>query len=315
MEITSQLVKTLRDKTSAGMMDCKNALKECGGDLEKAIDWLRQKGLMTARKRADRATKEGLVLTAISADGRTGAVVELNSETDFVSKMESFREITESLAGFLATEPNTPADVDALLQCRCPKCGETFFEVVNRARGTTGENMRLRRFKVLRAAGPDGLVRGYVHSGGKIGVLVELKAGKIGPEVEELAHDLAMHVAASNPMALRVEHVSPDFVEKEKAVQQGKAQEELDEKAEKARKTGKPVPPPSPEMLAKIVEGKMRKVYTELVLHEQIFIKDQKMTVSGVIADACKKVGPVELLAFARFQLGEEVEGEKTEAE
>jgi elongation factor Ts len=304
MEITSQLVKTLRDKTSAGMMDCKNALKECEGDLDRAIDWLRQKGLMTARKRADRATKEGLVLTAISADGTQGAVVELNSETDFVSKMDSFREITESLASFLANAKEPPADLEGLLASKCPKCGETFAEIINRAVGTTGENMRLRRFRVVRT-GPDGLVHGYIHAGGKIGVLVEMRAeDRKAAGLEELAHDMAMHVAASNPIALRIEDVPPAFLAKEKAVQEGKAREEMEAKA----KTGKKSPPNAEELLAKMVEGKMRKVFSELVMLEKEFIREQKKPVSAVLREASSRIGKVDLASFVRFQLGEEIE-------
>ncbi|MDR0356582.1 MAG: translation elongation factor Ts [Deltaproteobacteria bacterium] len=307
MELTAQLVKTLREKTNAGMMDCKRALQECECDLEKAVDWLRQKGLMTARKRAGRATREGLALTKVSGDGKVGAVVELNSETDFVSKMDSFKDIAESIVAYLVETPQVPANLEALLQCKCPKCGETFGEVVNRAVGTTGENMRLRRFQVVKA-GPKGLVHDYVHAGGKIGVLVELDVEKTGSETDDLAHNLAMHVAAANPMFLRNEDISKDFYDKEKAVQEGKAKEEIDERVKKG---GKPISPDQlPGMLAKMVEGKLKKSFAELVLLEQAYVKEPKKTIAAVLAEAKANLGEVKLVSFVRFQLGEEIPGE-----
>ncbi|MDR0622228.1 MAG: translation elongation factor Ts [Deltaproteobacteria bacterium] len=311
MNITSQMVKTLRDKTNAGMMDCKKALTECGGDIDKSVDWLRQKGLMTARKRAGRATREGLVLTKITGDGKVGAVVELNSETDFVSKMDSFREITESLVDYLATAPQAPENVEALLKAKCPKCGEEFGEVINRAVGTTGEVIRLRRFKVIKA-GPNGLVHGYVHAGGRLGVLVELEVEKPGPAADDLAHNLAMHVAAINPMAIKIEHLPEDFVAKERAVHEAKSKEELEAKAQKS--PGK-APKNIEGLLANMVNGKMKKSFTELVLLEQAYVKDPAKTVAALISEAGKELGKIEVLSFARFQLGEEIEGENASEE
>jgi elongation factor Ts len=311
MEITSQMVKKLRDKTNAGMMDCKKALNECDGDIDKAVDWLRQKGLMTARKRAGRATREGLVLTKITDDAKIGAVVELNSETDFVSKMDSFREITESLVNYLATSQDTPVDVPALLEAKCPTCGEKYSEIINRAVGTTGEVIRLRRFKVIKG-GPQGLVHGYIHSGGRLGVLIELNVEKPGPAAEELAHNLAMHVAAINPMAIKVEHLSEDFIAKEKAVHEAKSREELEAKA---KKNPNKAPADLTSLFAKLVDGKMKKSFTELVLLEQAYIKDQTQTVAALIKEASKELGQVEVVSFVRFQLGEEIEGETTAEE
>jgi elongation factor Ts len=306
MEITSQLVKTLREKTNAGMMDCKRALGECGGDIDKAVDWLRQKGLMTARKRAGRATREGLVLTKVTGGAKIGAVVELNSETDFVSKMDSFREITESLVGYLTEAAETPADVPALLEAKCPKCGEKYGEVINRAVGTTGEVIRLRRFKVIKA-GPEGLVHGYVHAGGRLGVLVELEVDKPGPAAEELAHNLAMHVAAINPMAIRVEHLSEEFLAKERAVHEAKSREELEAKS---KKNPQKAPGDLSVLLAKMVDGKMKKSFTELVLLEQAYVKDPAKTVAALIKEASAELGRIEVISFVRYQLGEEIEGE-----
>ncbi|MDR1487440.1 MAG: translation elongation factor Ts, partial [Deltaproteobacteria bacterium] len=239
MEITSKLVKQLRDKTNAGMMDCKKALQECGGDIDKAVDWLRQKGLMTARKRAGRATREGLVLTAQSPDGKKAAIVELNTETDFVAKMDSFKNITESIADFLINCSSPPADVEACLAGVCPKCGKTFGEIIQSAVGTTGENMKLRRFKLI-AAKDDGLVHAYVHAGGRLAVLVNLTVGKPGEEADLLAHNIAMHVAAANPAAVQIKDLPQAVVDKEKAIFEVKAEAEAEEKVQKARKNNVP---------------------------------------------------------------------------
>jgi elongation factor Ts len=309
MEITTQLVKTLRDKTKAGMMDCKKALLECEGDLEKSVDWLRQKGLMTARKRASRATKQGLIQTQVTPDAKIGAIVELNSETDFVAKMDSFKEIAQSIVSYLAAAAsnpaNVPADVPALLEAKCPTCGEAFGEVINRAVGTTGEAIRLRRFKVIQA-GPNSLVHGYIHAGGLLAVLIEIEVEKPGPAAEELAHDLAMHVAAMNPMAIKVEQVSQDFWDKERAVHEAKSKDEI----EKKNKNNLSKIGDLKTMLERMVEGKMKKTYTELVLLEQTFVKDPSKSVASLIKDASKKLGQIEIVSFARYQLGEELEGE-----
>ncbi|MDR3135155.1 MAG: translation elongation factor Ts [Deltaproteobacteria bacterium] len=310
MEITSQLVKTLREKTNAGMMDCKKALFECEGDIEKSVDWLRTKGLMTARKRAGRATREGLVLAKVSEDGKTGAVIELNSETDFVSKMDSFKEIAESLVGYLATSPDTPPDLQALLDTTCPACGQAFGDVINKAVGTTGEVIRLRRFKVVKAS-PNGLVHAYIHAGGRLGVLIELEVEKPGPAADELAHNLAMHVAAINPMAIKIEHLSEDFIAKERAVHEAKSKEELEEKAKK--KPGKT--PADPSILDKMIDGKMRKSFNELVLLEQAYVRDPAKTVTALLKEASGELGKIEIVSFARFQLGEEIEGESAAGE
>jgi elongation factor Ts len=308
MEITAQMVKTLRDKTNAGMMDCKKALQECDGDLDKAVDWLRQKGLLTARKRAGRATREGLTLTARTPDGRKGAIVEFNTETDFVAKMESFKEITLGLADYLINAAQVPADVPALLQSQCRHCGRLFADVVSEAVGKTGENMRVRRFAVLEAP-EGGLVHGYVHGGGRLAVLIALKAEKPGPAVEELAHNLAMHVAAANPMTVRVEDLSAEFLAKEKAVYQAKAEAELEEKFKKAAEGGKKGP--NKELIkGKIVEGQILKLHAEVVLLEQPYVKEPAKSVGEIIKDSAAQTGQVEVLSFVRFQLGEEIEGE-----
>jgi elongation factor Ts len=304
MAITSQMVKILRDKTNAGMMDCKNALAECGGDVEKAVDWLRQKGMVTARKRAGRATKEGLVLAAESPDGQKGALVELNSETDFVAKMDSFRELTQSVANFLLEAPETPSGVDDLLGRACPACGKPIGELIQGAAGTTGENVKLRRFAVFSA--DRGIVHSYIHMNGRLGVLISLKAEKPGPAATELAHNLAMQVAAANPLAINVGDVPPAVLERERAVYAAKAGEEAEAKAKNSKK-----PLDKASLVAKIVEGQIKKFHSEAVLMEQPFVKEPAKTVAQVVKEAAAEVGRAEVAQFARFQLGEELEGEE----
>jgi elongation factor Ts len=301
------MVKILRDKTNAGMMDCKKALAECEGDIERAIDWLRQKGLVSARKRAGRATKEGLVLAAESPDGQRGALVELNTETDFVAKMDSFRELTLNLANYLVNEPNTPKDVAELLTRQCPKCGQAFGEVISATAGTTGENTKLRRFVVFTAQ--TGLVHAYIHMNGRLGVLVNLKVAKTGPAALELAHNLALHIAAANPLAIDTQSVPSAVLEREKAVYQAKAEEEAEAKIQK--NPGKPLDKAT--LVGKIVEGQIKKFYAEAVLLEQPFVKEPAKTVAQILKAATGEVGQAEVAQFARFQLGEELEGEKTE--
>ncbi|MDR1085239.1 MAG: translation elongation factor Ts [Deltaproteobacteria bacterium] len=309
MAITSQMVKILRDKTNAGMMDCKKALTECGGDIEKAVDWLRQKGLMTARKRAGRATKEGLVLGAESSDGQISALVELNSETDFVAKMDSFRELTATIATYLVENTDTPADVAGLLTRKCPRCGQIIGELISSAVGTTGENMNLRRFAVFNAPPEGGLVHTYIHMGGRLGVMVSLKAEKKGPEAVELAHNLAMQIAAANPLSIGIEHLPPEVIERERAVLTVKAEAEAKAKVEKSKGKNLDIN----AILPKIIEGQLKKFYSEVVLLEQPYVKEPSKNMAQVLKEAKDKVGQAEIAAFVRFQLGEELEGDAEE--
>ncbi|MDR1607850.1 MAG: translation elongation factor Ts [Deltaproteobacteria bacterium] len=317
MAITSQMVKILRDKTNAGMMDCKNALNECGGDIEKAVDWLRQKGLLTARKRAGRATKEGLVLSAESPDGQKAALVELNTETDFVAKMDSFRELTLNIANFLVASPEVPADKAALLASQCPKCGQTIGELISAAVGTTGENMNLRRFAVFSAQ--NGLVHSYIHMNGRLGVLVSLKIEKPGPQATELAHNLAMQIAAANPLSVTIEGIPSDILEREKTIYQAKADEEAEAKIKAQQEAAAKNPKKPAKVLdksfiaPKIFEGQLKKFYAESVLLEQPYVKEPGQTVAQIIKAAASSLGQVEVTRFARFQLGEDLEGENAE--
>ena len=293
MEITAKMVKDLRDKTNAGMMDCKKALSECGGDLEKAVDWLRQKGLMTARKRAGRATREGLIAALVSADQRRGAMIELNCETDFVAKNESFQKLAADILALLLAGP-APADVPALLD-RPLAAGGTVNDALKSLVGTIGENMNLRRF-VRREAPAGSLMHAYIHGPGRLGVMVELAAEKMGAEAEELAHNLAMHIAAASPVARTAEEVPADLLEREKEIFRAKLAE-----------SGKPE-----DMWDKIMEGQVKKFYSEVVLLEQAYVKDPtgKTTVAGLMKSSAAACGRAEIRVYDRFQLGEELPGE-----
>jgi elongation factor Ts len=223
MEISAKLVKELRDKTNSGMMDCKKALAECECDLEKAVDWLRQKGLMTARKRAGRATKEGLIVAGVSPDMKKGALVELNCETDFVAKNEAFQKLAVDVVDVLLTS-ETPANVEELLGRAMTSCSGTIDDSLKALVGTIGENMNLRRFAVRKAEG-DAFLHTYIHGPGRLGVMIELSAEKPGAPAEDLAHNLAMHIAAAAPAALNPESVPADMLEREKGVFRAKLAE------------------------------------------------------------------------------------------
>ncbi len=290
MEISAKLVKELRDKTNSGMMDCKKALAECECDLEKAVDWLRQKGLMTARKRAGRATREGLIVAGVSADLKRGALVELNCETDFVAKNEAFQQLAADVANLLLTS-EAPADVTALLTR--PLGTATVDDVLKGLVGTIGENMNLRRFLAAKTDG-NGFLHTYIHGPGRLGVLVELSVEKPGPAAEELAHNLAMHIAAANPVAITPEDVPADLLEREKNIFRAKLAE-----------SGKPE-----NMWDKIMVGQVHKFYSEVVLLEQAYVKDDKKSVGQVVKEAAADCGKVVVKSFTRFQLGEELPGE-----
>lgn len=293
MEINAKMVKELREKTNSGMMDCKKALKECDGDMEKAVDWLRQKGLMTARKRAGRATREGLIVAEVSADQKTGVALELNCETDFVAKNEGFQKLAKSIADFLLSAP-VPADLPALMAAKMAD-GRTVDEAVKALVGTIGENMNLRRF-VVKKAGDGQIVHAYIHGPGKIGVLVELAAEKPGEAATGLAHDIALQVAAANPAALDEDGIPADMLEREKDIYRAKLKEQ-----------GKPE-----KMWDKIMQGQIKKFYSEVTLVHQAFVKDPAKAVSDVVKEAgCGAA----IKGFTRYQLGEELPGEENEAE
>lgn len=276
MKITASMVKDLRTKTGAGMMDCKKALVEAEGDMEKAVDILREKGLSKAAKKASRVAAEGAVVSAISADGKTGTIVEVNCETDFVGGNDAFRALAASIAQQILD--TNPADVDALLATEMN--GKTVKDTVTEAVAKIGENISIRRF--VRYESQEGQVYSYIHGGGKIGVLVELKGGDA-----ELGKDIAMQIAAANPSYLDRTQVPQSEVEHEKEVL-----------AVEARNEGKPE-----KIIEKMVMGRINKFYKEVCLVDQEFIKDGDLTISKLL-----KSKKAEAVRFARFQLGEGIE-------
>ena len=290
-EITAAIVKELREKTGAGMMDCKKALSEAAGDIEKAIDWLRKKGLSAAAKKAGRIASQGLV--ALKVNGKKGAVVEVNSETDFVARNELFQTFVASVAD-IALQGD--ADLEALKVAKHIPSGKDVQGALTDLIAKIGENMHLRRSAQLSVE--NGVVVGYVHSAiaeglGKIGALVALESPGDAKELEELGKHLAMHVAAAAPVALNIEDVPAEMVEREKVVV-----------ADMARNSGKPE-----AVIEKMVEGRMRKFYEEIVLNEQFYIMDDKKKIKDVVAEVSKKIGaPIVLTGFVRFGLGEGVE-------
>jgi elongation factor Ts len=294
-EITAATVKELRERTGAGMMDCKKALGETGGDMEAAIDWLRTKGLAAAAKKAGRVAAEGLIGVAVV--GTIGAVVEVNSETDFVAKNEQFQDFVRNVAQIALA---TGSDIDELSRAQYPGHG-TVAEVLTNNIATIGENQSLRRAARLEV--PQGVVVSYVHNAaapglGKIGVLVALESGADTAALEALGKQLAMHIAAANPLALRGEDLDPALVERERAIAQ-----------EKAAESGKPA-----EIVAKMVEGALAKYRKENALLSQLFVMDNKTKVEDVISAEAKKLGAdVKLANFVRFQLGEGIERKESD--
>jgi len=283
--ITAALVKDLREKTGAGMMDCKKALTETGGELEAAVDWLRQKGLAAAAKKSTRVAAEGLVGVA-SAPGRA-AMVEVNAETDFVARNEQFQAFVEAVAK-IALEVGE--DLDAIKAAQYPDSSHSVAEQLTELIAKIGENMNLRRARVLSA--PNGVVAIYVHAAlrpglGKIGVLVAIEGGGEMAALETLGRQVGMHVAAARPDALDVSAVDPAALEREKAVL-----------IAQARESGRPE-----NIIEKMVEGRIRKYYEEVVLLEQVWVHDGESRVKAVVSKA-----GVKLIGFARFLLGEGVD-------
>ena len=279
-EITASMVKELREKTDAPMMECKKALTEAGGDLGKAEEILRVKLGNKATKAAARVTAEGVVGIHLSADGKTGAIVELNCETDFVAKNDDFLALARSLADLVAA--SGPADVAAL--SALPLQGKSVEEVRTALVGKIGENMSIRRFARIEAKGR---LASYVHGGSKIGVLVDLVGGD-----EALAKDLAMHIAASKPKALSRDGVPAEDVERERSIAQMKAAE-----------SGKPA-----EIVAKMVEGSVQKYLKEVTLLGQPFVKDDKLTIEQLL-----KAKGASVAAFTLFVVGEGIEKKVTD--
>ncbi|ALV28652.1 translation elongation factor Ts [Pannonibacter sp. Q-1] len=296
MSITAGMVKDLREKTGAGMMDCKAALTETNGDMEAAIDWLRAKGLAKAAKKAGRVAAEGLV--GVASKGTTAAVIELNSETDFVARNDGFQALVRDVAAVALT---AGGDVEAISAAGYPGSDKSVDASIKDAIATIGENMTLRRAAVLSVN--DGVVSTYVHSAisdglGKIGVLVALESAGDKDKLNALGRQIAMHIAATSPLSLNVDQLDPAVVERERAVF-----------IEQARESGKP-----DNIIEKMVEGRIRKFYEEVTLVKQAFVIDPDKTVEQAVEALGKELGTaVTLSGFVRFALGEGIEKEETD--
>jgi elongation factor Ts len=293
VNVTGPMVKDLRDKTGAGIMDCKTALGETNGDVEAAIDWLRKKGLAKAAKKAGRVAAEGLI--GVTVHGDTGALVEVNAETDFVARNDKFKEFVTQVAK-VAREVG--GDVDKLHDMPLEKNGAKIKDVVTELVAKIGENISVRRAVVLSVT--PGVVAAYVHNAadgskelGKIGVLVGLRSTADKDKLAALGKQIAMHIAAAAPLALTPEHLSPELVARERAIQ-----------GDVARQSGKPE-----AVIEKMIDGRMRKFYEESVLLSQVFVIDGETPVGKVVEKASKELGaPVEIAGYYRFAVGEGIE-------
>lgn len=281
MAITASMVKELREITGAGMMDCKKALTATNGDKEKAIDWLREKGISKAEKKADRIAAEGAVASYISEDGKVGVLVEINCETDFAAGNEQFRSLVEKIAKHIAV--SNPADLDALNNSELD--GKTVSAIITEATATIGEKIALRRFVRYQT---EGRLASYIHMGGKIGVLVELTAGD-----ETIGKDISMQIAAAKPAYLKREEVPEDVLEHEKEFLRQQALNE-----------GKPE-----KIVEKMIIGRLQKFYKENCLVDQEFIKDSDKTISQVMNEYGKQIGEkIDICRYTRYELGEGIE-------
>jgi len=292
-EITAQLVKELREKSGAGMMDCKKALTENGGDVEVAMDWLRTKGLSKAAKKADRVAAEGLVAIAIREDGpgATGAVVEVNAETDFVARNELFQSGARQIS-------KAALDVDGVdaINAASTADGQAVSDLLTNMIATIGENMLVRRS--ARFVVPQGVVASYIHNAtasdlGRIGVLVALESTADKAALSDLGRKIGMHIAATQPLSLSTDDLDQEAVERERAIF-----------SEQAAASGKP-----PQVVEKMVEGRIRKFYEEVVLLKQAFVMNPDQTIEQLLADQGKALGaPIAIQGFVRLALGEGVE-------
>lgn len=289
MSISATMVKELREKTNAGMMDCKKALEESKGDFEAAVEWLRVKGLSAAAKKADRVAAEGLVNAA--NNGKVAAVVEINSETDFVSRNENFKKFVDSITQHVLTSTATGELLEQEFTA-----GKKVGDALKEAIATIGENIVIRRAEKYTVAG-EGLVHTYIHGEGKIGVMVEVgattAAAATSAEAKTFASDVCLHIAAMNPMALSQDQMNADVVAKEKEILKQKNIE-----------SGK-----KPEMIDKIVEGQIRKFLAENCLLDQAFVKNPDLTISSYAKETSKKAGgDLTVKRFVRFELGAGIE-------
>ena len=289
--ISAQAVKELRDKTGAGMMDCKKALTQAEGDMEKAIDVLREKGLASAAKKSGRVASEGVIATFVSEDMKNASMIELNCETDFVSANADFIGLANGIAKVVAE--NTVENLDDVKAL--PYAGATVQDAVTSLIAKLGENMNLRRYEKIEA--PEGLVSSYIHMGGKIGVLVQVKSENVNEQVSTVARDVAMHVAALNPLFLDNTSVDADTIEREKDIYRDQALNE-----------GKPA-----KIVEKMVDGRINKFFKEVCLVDQMFVKNPDLSIQAFVNQEAKKLGNIELVKFVRFEKGEGIEKEEVD--
>ncbi|MEQ8307641.1 MAG: translation elongation factor Ts [Hoeflea sp.] len=296
MSITAAMVKELRDKTVAGMMDCKKALAETGGDMEAAVDWLRAKGIAKADKKSSRTAAEGLI--AVASEGNSAVVVEVNSETDFVARNEAFQDLARSVA---TVALGTDGSVETLGEASMPSTGKSVNDSIKDAVAHIGENMNLRRSAKLTV--DNGVVSTYVHNAvadglGKLGVLVAVKSDGKTEVLSTIARQVAMHIAATNPLALTSNDVDATVADRERSVF-----------IEQARESGKPE-----NIIEKMVEGRMRKFFEEVALMSQAFVMNPDQSVAEAVKAAEAEAGaPIEIAGFVRFQLGEGIDKEESD--
>ncbi|MDA4843950.1 translation elongation factor Ts [Hoeflea poritis] len=296
MSISASQVKELREKSGAGMMDCKKALAENNGDMEAAIDWLRAKGIAKADKKSGRTAAEGLV--GVAADGNKAVVVEINSETDFVARNDAFQDLVRGVAEVALSTDGT---VEAVAAATYPATGKSVADSITDAVATIGENMNLRRSQSLSV--DEGVVASYIHNSvatglGKLGVLVALKSSGDANTLAAIGKQVAMHVAATNPLAVTSADVDADVADRERAIF-----------IEQARESGKP-----DNIIEKMVEGRMRKFFEEVALMSQSFVINPDLTVEAAVKQAEADAGaPITVAGFVRFQLGEGVEKEESD--
>ena len=295
--ITSQMVKELREMTQAGMMDCKKALMEADGDMDKAVEWLREKGLAAAAKKAGRIAAEGVVTSYVSDDAKVGVVVEVNCETDFVAKTDNVINFAKNVAKHVAMA--NPADIDELMNQKfVDDESKTITDLVSDATVSIGEKISIRRF--ARYEVQDGAVETYIHMGGKIGVLLQVAndnaASLTADEFKTFYHDVALQIAAARPTYVRPEEVPAATLENERKILRAQAMEE-----------GKPE-----DIANRMVEGRIKKYYKEVCLLEQPFVKDGDKSIKQVMAETAKAIGAnLDLVKFERFERGEGIEKRK----
>lgn len=299
MAITAGMVKELREISGAGMMDCKKALTATDGDMDKAVEFLRENGLAKAEKKAGRVAAEGMVATNISADGKTAAIVEVNSETDFVAKNEKFQNYVAQVAAQVAT--TTAADVDAFLEeAWIEDASKTVKENLASMIAVIGENMTIRRFAKLQAE--DGVIESYIHAGGKIGVLVQAKTTENNDEVKACLKNVAMQIAALNPKYTSRNEVDQDYIEHEKEILKAQAMKEKPDATEK--------------IIDGMVMGRINKELKEICLLDQVYVKaeDGKQSVGKYVESVAKATGTaLEITGFVRYETGEGIEKVETD--